>query len=157
MKIEYKKDGIQIGKEFFSLENITKKCNEVKVNEQELVILTMGWEGRGGNAYEQRVLPLKNALELQSILLDREVYFGEIWGKHSEVYGDMCKDTFEIERNENEVKKFLKSHPSGVDYNHSFIDTYTNRIMEYLDEDPDSLQEDENEELVDKIYSLLNY
>lgn len=92
MKIEYKKDGIQIDTTFISLDDINKKCNEVK--EHDLVILTMEWDGRGGNAYEKRVLPIENALELQDLLLGREVYFGEIWGKHSEVYGEMCKDTF---------------------------------------------------------------
>lgn len=67
------------------------------------------------------------------------------------------KILFEIERDKKEVKKFLNKYPDGVDYNHSFINTYTNRIMEYLDEVPEDLEEDETEELVDKIYSLLKY
>ena len=33
MKINYKKDGIEINGEFISLESITEKCNEVKLKD----------------------------------------------------------------------------------------------------------------------------
>lgn len=155
MKVVYKKDGIEIDGEFLSLQTITEKCNEIKLKEDKLVILEMCWQGRGGDVTERRALPLQNALELKGLLLGREVYFGEIWGKHSEVYGEITEDTFEIIKDKKKVKEFLKIHPDGVDYNHSFIYRFTERIEEYLEEDPDSLEEDENQELVDEIYSLI--
>nr|DAI89597.1 MAG TPA: hypothetical protein [Caudoviricetes sp.] len=155
MSIKYKKDGIEINGEFLSLVTITEKCNEIKLKEDKLVILEMCWEGRGGDVTERRALPLENALKIKEILLGREVYFGEIWGKHSEVYGIMTEDTFEIEKDKKKVKEFLRNNPNGVDYNHSFIARFTDNIEERLDEDPDSLGEDEDQELCDKIYSLL--
>jgi len=155
MNIKYKKDGIEINGEFLSLKTITEKCNDIAIKEKDLVLFTMCWEGRGGDVTERRALPIENVLKLQEILLGRRVDFGEIWGKHSEVYGDICKDTFEIDQDKKNVKIFLTKYPNGVDYNHSFIDAVTNNIMEMLDEDPDSLAEDENEELVDEIYALI--
>jgi len=155
MSIKYNKDGIEINGEFLSLKTITEKCNNIAIKEKDLVLFIMCWDGRGGDVTERRVLPIENALKLQEILLGREVYFGEIWGKHSEVFGDICKDTFEIDRDKKNVKKFLAKYPNGVNYNYSFIDTFTNNIMERIDDDPDSLEEDENEELVDKIYALI--
>lgn len=155
MKINYKKDGIEINGEFISIGSITEKCNNVKLKEDNLVLFTMCWNGRGGDVTERRALPLENALKLKEILLGREVYFGEIWGRHSEVYGDMSEDTFEIEKDKKKVKSFLNSNPNGVDYNHSFIARFTDHIEEMLDDDPDSLEEDENQELCDKIYTLL--
>lgn len=155
MKINYKKDGIEINGEFLSLASITEKCNDIKLKEEKLVLLTMCWDGRGGDVTERRILTLDNALKLKETLLGREVYFGEIWGKHSEVYGDMTEDTFEIEKDKKKVKDFLSHHPNGVDYNHSFINRFTDHIEEMLDDDPESLTEDENQELCDLIYSII--
>lgn len=154
MQIKYKKDGIEVNGEFLSLQTITEKCNEVKLKEDKLVILEMCWEGRGGDVTERRALPLENALKLKELLLGREVYFGEIWGKHSEVYGTMTEDTFEIIKDKKKIKEFLKNNPNGLDYNHSFIDTFTDRVEEYL-EYGEELPEDEDQELVDEIYKLL--
>lgn len=155
MKIIYKKDGILINGEFLSIDKIIEKCNDVAIKEKNLVLFSMCWEGRGGDVTEIRALPLENALKLKEILLGRVVYFGEIWGKHSEVYGEITEDTFEIEIDKKKVKKFMGKYPSGVDYNHSFITTFANHIMEMLDDDPESLEEDENEDMSDLIYSLL--
>lgn len=155
MSIKYKKDGIKVNGEFISLSDIISKCNDIRQKQDKLVLLTMCWEGRGGDVTERRTLPLDNVLKLKDILLNRDVYFGEIWGKHSEVYGRITEDTFEIEKDKKKVKQFLDNYPNGVDYNHSFISTFTDHIMEMLDDDPESLSEDENEELVDLIYSLI--
>ena len=149
MKIEYKKGGIEVNGEFLSLELIIENCNEIKLKEDKLVLLEMGWDGRGGSVLERRALPLKNALRVKEILLDREVYFGEIWGKHSEVYGDMSEDTFEIVKDKKKIKEFLKEYPSGIDYDHSFIYTFIERNEE------DEMQDGVTQELLDELQSLL--
>lgn len=155
MSVAYRKDGIVLlGGEFISLDSIIEKCNNIKFEEENLVILEMGWDGRGGSVYEQRALPLKNALKIKEMLLDKEVYFGEIWGKHSEVCGTMCEKTFEIEKNKKKVKDFLKLHPSGVDYDYSFIETLIDRHEEEM-----GYSEDEDEEelinFLEELKSLL--
>lgn len=153
MKVKYKKDGIEINGEFLSLEVITEKCNEIKLKENKLVLLQINWEGRGGSVLEQRALPLENALRIKDILLGEEVYFGEIWGKHSEVYGTVEEDHFEIIKDKKKIKEFLKNNPSGVEYDHSFIYSYIERAeenLEYNSEDADV-----DQDTIDELYSLI--
>jgi len=156
MKIEFKKDGIVVGGEFVALSVINTMCNKASVEEDNLVLMKMGWSGRSGDVLEQRVLPLEKALRLKELLLGRQVYFGEIWGKHSEVYGDMCESTFTIVEDKLKVSDFLAKFPGGVDYDHSFVHTYLERLEEKLEYGSDELEEDETQELYDEIEALIN-
>lgn len=156
MEIEYKKDGIEIGGNFVSLKYINEMCAEVNIKEQNLVLLELSWNGRGGSVLEQRTLPLKNALRVKEIILDREVYFGEIWGKHSEVCGTMCEKTIKIEQDSEKVKGFLKEFPSGIDYDHSFINTFIEVEEERLEWEAQNANEDDiTQEELDELQSLL--
>ena len=158
MKIEYKKDGIIIEDAFLLLSDIIEECNNIKLKEDKLVLLEMGWDGRGGSVSEKRALPLENVLRIKEILLDKEVYFGEIWGKHSEVYGSMSEDTFEIIKDKKKIKDFLKEYPSGVEYDHSFIYSFIEGAEEKLKYEQEDLDEDDiTQEGIDELYSLLNY
>ena len=49
MKIECKKDGIEVDGIFLTLADITNKCNDVKLKENNLVLLKMHWAGRSGD------------------------------------------------------------------------------------------------------------
>lgn len=157
MKIDYKKDGIEIDGTFLPLKDIISKCLDIKLKENNLVILKFSWLGRGGSVSERRALSLDNALAVKEILLDKEVYFGEIWGKHSEVCGTMCENTFSIEKDTKKVRVFLEEFPSGIDYDYSFIETFIESGQEKLEYH--SIEEDEDEEvtqeLLDKLQSLL--
>jgi hypothetical protein len=156
MEVKYKKDGIEVNGEFLELAVIIEKCNDVKLKEDKLVLLEMGWDGRGGSVFERRALPLNNALRVKEILLDREVYFGEIWGKHSEVYGSMCENTFEIVKDKKKIKDFLREYPNGVDYDHSFIETFIEREEERLEYEESELEEgDITQDELDELQSLL--
>lgn len=159
MKITYKKDGIELEDgTFLSLGEITENCNAIKLIEDKLVLLEMGWDGRSGSIFEQIVLPSENVLRLKEILLDKEVYFGEIWGKHSEVYGEISEETFEIITDEDKIKAFLSEYPSGHDYDHSFIYTFIEECETQLEEYSESERDDYvSQELIDEIYSLLKY
>ena len=145
MKVKYKQDGIELSDgTFLNLKEITEKCNNLKIKESNLVILQLQWDGRGGSVTEQIALPKESALQVKDLLLGEEVYFGEIWGKHSEVYGTMDEDTFEIIEDSKKVKQFLKEFPSGWDYDHSFIEAFIERSEEALeyDEETDVTKED---------------
>lgn len=159
MNIKYKKDGIELEDgTVLLLSEITEKCNEINLKENKLVLLEMGWEGRSGSIFEQIVLPLENVLRLKELLLDKEVYFGEIWGKHSEVYGSISEDTFEIVKDKKKIKEFLAEFPTGHDYDHSFIYTFVEKCETQLDEYDESERDDYvSTELIDEIYSLLKY
>jgi hypothetical protein len=156
--MEYKEDGVEVNGSFYSLEDIISKCLDARLKQKKIVILKLGWSRRGGSVSEQRALPLDNALAVKDILLGREVYFGEIWGKHSEVCGTMCEKTFSIEEDTEKVKTFLKEFPSGIDYDHSFIEAFVESAEEKI-EYPSIEEEDEDEgvtqELLDKLQSLL--
>lgn len=145
MKVKYKQDGIELSDgTFLSLEEITKKCNNLKIKDSNLVILQLQWDGRGGSVTEQIALTKESALQVKDLLLRKKVYFGEIWGKHSEVYGTIDEDTFQIVENRKEVKQFLKEFPSGWDYDHSFIETFIDGAEESFEneEDIDVTKED---------------
>lgn len=128
--MKYLENGIEVDGKFYSLKEITENCNKQKIKKSKMVLLTMEWDRRGGNAYEQLLLPKKDALKLKSLMLGKEIYFGEIWGKHSEVYGEMEEYDFTISEKEDEISNFLLNHPNGSDSNHSFIDAL---IDEYHD------------------------
>ena len=158
MKIEYRKDGIIVGDAFLSLSDIIEECNNIKLKEDNLVLLKMHWAGRSGNVLEQITLPLDNALEVKDFLLGREVYFGEIWGKHSEVYGAMEESTFEIVKDKKKIKNFLSNFPSGHDYDHSFIYTFIENAEEKLEYNESELDEDDaTQEELDHLQTLLKY
>lgn len=156
MNIEYKKDGIILKDgTSISLEYINEMCSSAKLKELNLVLLKIGWSGRGGSVSECRALPLDNVLRIKDILLDKEVDFGEIWGKHSEVCGTMCEKTFTIEKDTEKIKTFLKEFPSGVDYDYSFIETFIESAEEQLEYSEE--QDDINtiQELLNELKSLL--
>ncbi len=124
------------------------------IKENNIVLLEMGWDGRGGSVFEQIALPKENALRLKDIMLNKNVYFGEIWGKHSEVYGDISEDTFELIEDKKKIKGFLNTYPNKHNYDHSFIYTLIERAeeaLEYEDESDSELTQDE----IDEIYELI--
>lgn len=158
-KMNYKKDGIELEDgTFLPLSEMIEKCNAIKLIEDKLVLLEMGWEGRSGSIFEQIVLPSENVLRLKELLLDKEIYFGEIWGKHSEVYGTINENTFKIITDEDKIKSFLSSFPSGHDYDHSFIYTFIEKCEIQLEEYDESERDDYvSQDFIDEIYSLLKY
>jgi len=158
MKINYKKDGVELDGDFLSLVEITEKCNEIKLKENKLVLLKIHWGGKHGDVLEQIILPSDNATQLKDYLIGREVYFGEIWGKHSEVYGEMEEKDFEIVKDKSKIKSFLNNFPSGHDYDHSFIYTFIEGAEEKLEYSSDSLDEDDaTQEELDWLRTLLKY
>jgi hypothetical protein len=149
MKITYKKDGIEVGGTFLLLSDIIEECNNVKIKENNLVLLEIGWDGRGGSVFEQIALPKERALRVKDILLNQEVYFGEIWGKHSEVYGEVSEEDFKIVADKKKIKKFLEEYPSGHEYDHSFIYTFVENNEEQ------EMQDGVTQEILEELKTLI--
>lgn len=118
--MKYFEYGIQVDDKFYSLAEITEKCNQIRIEKQEIVLLKIEWDGRGGEIYDHATYPKKIAERIKKLMLDKEISFGEIWGKHSDVYGTITEDSFKIITDKREVELFLSTHPSGSDYNHNF-------------------------------------
>lgn len=132
MKVEYKEHGIEIDGLFLSLDEITKKVNNVKIKNKQLCLMTLEWQSSRNfdGVYEKIVLPLEKAKKFKEIFSGVEVYFGEIAGKHSEIYGDLEENEIRIETDRNKINEFLLRYPEGRDYNHSFIDKIYDSITD---------------------------
>lgn len=122
-QIEYLENGININGEFISLVEITKNVNLSKMKNENLVVLLISWpETRGCDEItEQIALSKKDAERVKSIIVGKEAYFGEIAGKHSEIYGEIEESEVAIQDNEVAVTSFLRENPSRHECNHSFI------------------------------------
>ena len=145
--IKYLSNGIEVNGEFIPKETLVKEIESVKVKERDLVVVRISWSG-GRNfdgCYENVVLPRDLAKEYVDSFTGRQAYFGEIAGKHSEIYGEVEED--EISVTEDAVE-FLANYPSGVDYDHSFRDAFYSE-MEGRDYD------EEEQEEVDKLFEIL--
>lgn len=126
-QITYKKDGILIDETFISLSEITERCNLEKVKGDKLFLLKMEWKGWRGfdeGILERIVLPIEKIETIKKIILGKEIYFGEIAGKHSDVYNTLDEDDIEVIEDQKAILEFLSANPSGHEYNHSFLHTF---------------------------------
>ena len=137
-EITYKKDGIIVNEKFISLNEITEKCNLEKLKDEKLVLLKMEWKGWRG-FYEgicEKIVLQKEKIEIiKKHILGKTIYFGEIAGKHSDVYNTLDDNDIEIIEDSNIIVEFLKLNPSGHEYNHSFLYTFHDSVMDGIYDD----------------------
>jgi hypothetical protein len=76
-------------------------------------------------------------------MLGKTIYFGEIDGKHSEVYNTLDESDIKIIEDPKLILHFLSGFPSGHEYNYSFINTFSDRASdgEYDDISEEELKE----------------
>ena len=113
-QITYKKDGILIDENFISLSEITEKCNLEKIKEEKLLLLKMEWKGWRGfdeGILEKIVLPLEKIETIKKHILGKIIYFGEIAGKHSDVYNSLDENDIEVISDQKETH-FTNLHKS---------------------------------------------
>lgn len=129
----FKKNGIIVENNFISLDEIIKQCHSARIIEEDLCLLIIEWKSTRSfdGAKETLVVNKKDAKEFKKLLTGLHVNFGEIAGKHSEVYGDLLKEHITIETKEEEILKFLSTYPYGHEYNHSFLDTLNYELGDY--------------------------
>lgn len=156
--MEFKEDGIVANGEFFSLQTITRKCLTEKVKTFNLNLLVIEWESSRGfdGAKESIVMPLEEINKVISLINGKQCYFGEIAGKHSEIYGDVDDKDFKLYTEVDEVVAFLESNPTRREYNHSFLDTmrFFNDESGYSKDD-ESFDKDLDE--LDKLLKSLSF
>lgn len=123
MNITYTKDGLNINGELLTLEQITTGVNLARIVADGLVLMTIEWPWQRGfdGAKEQVVLSKEKAERIKEIITGVTVYFGEIAGKHSDIYGEVEENEIKISDDSQAVLSFLNKHPSRHDYNHSFL------------------------------------
>lgn len=155
--IEYTKDGVKFGDEFIKLDDIIKNVNKVKIKNDSLVLLTMKWDGRRGfDGIEETITISKNNVNrFKEIICGRHINFGEIAGKHSEIYGTLDKDDITVSTNKKNINEFLVNNPSGHYCDHSFIDKFLDSAMDgCYNEDGEGSSDYVSEELYKEFMSL---
>jgi hypothetical protein len=148
MSIKYQSNGIEVEGEFIFLSTIISECNKIKTEELNLAILRIFWQGsRNSPEIEERiVLPRKNIDRIIEIIIDKDINFGEIHGKHSEIYGTIDSGDISIIEDKEEVQSFLASFQSGHSYDHSFLYQFSSDVEGgvYDDLDEEFLEEFNN-------------
>jgi len=132
MEIIYTTTGIKVNEIEVSLEEITTNIRKRQEKEEDLVVFGISWVG--GRAFdgadEKIVVTRDNAAKLKKLITGVTIQFGEIAGKHSDIYGDLDEGEISISNN---AAAFLSECPSGHEYDHSFL----YNIMECYVEDED--------------------
>lgn len=127
--IEYRKNGIVIDGELLLLSTIIKECDALKISEENLVLLVMEWKGWRGfdeGILEEIVLPVEKIEIIKKYIIGRTIYFGDIAGKHSEVFNTIDEEDMKIIDDPKAVGDFIAANPSMHKYNHSFLYTFSN-------------------------------
>lgn len=121
--ITFTSNGIRVNNNFIHLEEIINNCNKERIKEQGLALMIIEWVGGRSfdGAKETIVKPFKDLLRIKEIIVGQEIYFGEIAGKHSEIYGNVEENEVSINESIEAVNDFLVECPSGHEYNHSFL------------------------------------
>jgi len=140
MQVTYQKGGLLIGETFISLEDITENCLKAKIESEDYMLVTMTWfSSRGFDGIEESiVIRPEDWRLLANAMHGKTINFGEIAGKHSDVYGTLDADEITITDGTNVICDFLKKYPTGRHYNYSFLDIF----MEQIKYDDDYSRED---------------
>ncbi len=150
--IEYKADGIYVLDEFVNLHTIREKCMEANVKINNLVLLQIVWKGsRNFDGLSETTVFDKNAaIRIMEIITGRTIYFGEINGKHSDIYGEIEEDEISIIEDPTEVRDFYLANPNGSKYEHSFL-------HQFLQDAQDGRYEDDeiSEEIINEFRKLV--
>lgn len=108
------------------LEELCTKYNYKLINDnlQNLLLVTIEWKPqRNFDGIKEQFLVDKNLWrnELYECLVDKEVYFGEISGKHSEIYGNLDEEDFFENDSEEDINDFYNKHFFHFTNPHSFL------------------------------------
>jgi len=124
--IQYKAKCILVNGEEIKLSDIIDRCNSASVTDENKVLVHMSWpSSRNFDGIDESiVMPKQNALRMKEIISGKTIYFGEINGKHSDIYGELEPEEINIIEDQEQVVNFLKDNPSGHDYDYSFIHTF---------------------------------
>lgn len=131
---------IKLEKTEYTIKELEKIVADAK--SEGLILVKIEWEeSRGNDGILEEFTINKDAWEeLKPYIINAEVSFGEIWGKHSDVYGTIEESEITVFSDKASVSEFLKENPSGHSYNHSFIINIYNNLECYDEEDLDDDQ-----------------
>jgi hypothetical protein len=131
MSIVYTDKGILINNELILLGTITNNVNKEKIRKSNLGILTitMPPSRNDEGIIEEICLPLDDIYKLVEFLKLSPIYFGDIFGKYSDISIHLDDDNMIVSSSIYEVVAFMNDNPSGhsIDH-HSFIETLIENI-----------------------------
>lgn len=137
--MKYTKTGIEVDGKTYTLEEIKKGVAEVRASDPEMAILELTWDSSRGfdGVHEQRYLKLSDINRIVKLIKGKKVCFGEIAGKHSDVFGDIDEDDISINQDKEYIKNYLERHNNGVNFNYSFIAKILEKSCYYYEDDED--------------------
>jgi len=128
MEIKYLTRGIEIEGKFYSKENLITGINTEIIRAGGWKLVKIEWDKRGCHCYD--IFLCNDVLKLTNMLDGIEIYFGEIAGKHSDVYGSIEKDDISTENFPFNEVEFLNYFPSGFDSENSFLDVIKHNMQD---------------------------
>lgn len=156
LEIEYTKDGIVIAGESISLSEITRKILTKRVEFEKLALVTIKWPKKRhfDGLSEIIALPYDFCQTLKKHLVGKDVYFGEINGRHSEVYGTIEENEFTIDENVDSVVSFLLGQPDGWQYKYSFIQYFYEGVSDGRLDSYEELNKEEMDSFYTEIWNF---
>lgn len=145
LNITYHPSGVTFGDSFVGLQQIINKCRLEAIKQSNYKLLKICWEETRNckEIFETVVVTPEEIKIIKDSLVGKTIYFGEINGRHSDVYGEVDESEIEIIEDPLEVLVFLQRYPRGTDYNHSFIDQFIEKVLDgaYEDISKDSIKD----------------
>ena len=110
----------------FLLNDIQRECIRAKINEESLALLQIKWDSERGwdGACERWVGPKNDIDRIIRFIIGREIRFGEIAGKHSDICSVIEKCDITVIDDKDKLVAHLLHHPTGHDYDHSFLNVF---------------------------------
>lgn len=98
------------------------------------LLITLEWKGGRGfdGIMEQFIIDKDHWLSIKPILLGNEIYFGEIAGKHSEVFGDLKESEITESLDLKEILDFQQEYGLHNNPKHSFLKTLSSWFKDSL-------------------------
>ena len=132
----------------YSVEDLQKMIRDLLSEGNDDLAVRIMWEETRGSPeiWEEFVISKEDWNYIKDMIIDGpKVYFGEIFGKHSEIYGNIEYGDIRIRT----AKEFIEEFGSVTtqDSGHSFL----RQIIDQYDEDWDW-----NEVLDEKAYKIIN-
>jgi hypothetical protein len=130
------------------------------------LLITLAWKSWRGfdGILEKFVISKEDWAKIKPILMEKEIYFGEIAGKHSEIFGNLKNDEITECSDIVALNEFQSTYGKNNNSQHSFLQTLSGWLLDELYEYEDDPTEHENKKktadmvssIVNKIYGDLN-
>ena len=120
---------IQDNGEILTIEDFTRNVYLKRIEEYDLILVKILWKRRRSRDLYQNFITSNSIEKVNHLLIGENVYFGEIEGKHSEVFGDIDSEDLSFITDKKEILEFYLNYGSE-NSNIDFLDAVKESILE---------------------------